>query len=154
MRKCKTQTTICCKVLLMLLLELAVYVLQFFVAPWVFPQYYPRSNEAAVILVLPVVAIAIIEVFFCLSKGKRWICSVVFYSLLLSIYDGYGLYGIGLSGILLDGAYPTYSKHDALLMVAAIAFIRILIHMIVSMFHCTVVACSKRIFMNNNDMKM
>lgn len=97
------------KLLSFIVVIAVIYVIQFFLFPNYFPQYYPRSNEAWSVLFIPLIILVIVgNVIFDISIGV-WTIVDVIYGIMLCIYHGRGLYGIGMEGITLDGNYPTYS---------------------------------------------
>ena len=99
----------------MIPLSIAVYIIQFLVFPTVFPKYYPRSNEAVFIFLIPAVLSAVIGICFLKTNIKGCLISDIVYCLAVCIYHGKGFYGIGLRGIYLDGAKPVYSFEYALI---------------------------------------
>ncbi len=96
----------------------AVYLIQFVLMPLLFPNYYPRSNESVVILLATLLTGFILGVFLGSRKIKFWILPDILYGLMIMVYSGSGLYGIGLRGISLDGAQPYY---DSLFAVTAVS---------------------------------
>ena len=98
----------------MTVLILAVYIIQFLIFPSAFPKYYPRSNEAAAIFLIPT-ALALLFGILCFKvKWTGCLIADTVYCAAVCIYNGEGFYGIGLRGIFLDGAKPVYSFKYAL----------------------------------------
>ena len=111
-----------------LFIILLIYGLQFILLPWILPQYYPTSNEALFILIVPLV---IISILFRL-KMKEWFFIDLLYLLCIWIYHGKGLYGLGMRGISLDGATSVYSNTLMMISLGVILIILLLIQGIVS----------------------
>ena len=87
-----------------------LYVLQFLLLPRCLPRYYPVSLEAGWFFLLSLIAFSIIGTALGKGKLRTWLIPDGLYGLLLWLYNGRGLYGIGLRGVNLDGTRPIYSK--------------------------------------------
>ena len=113
------------KVVQMACMFWVIYLIQFILMPMIFSAYYPRSNEATFIFLIPIGIVALLGV--CYVKANLWQCVLadLCYALCMCIYHGEGFYGIGLRGIALDESYPTYFLQDALITIGIILIILI-----------------------------
>lgn len=98
------KNTLCLSWMMILL-----YVMQFIVLPYLLPLYYPNSNEAMFILIVPHVVMAFCVNIWCDVRISTWFLLGVLYAGLILIYRGNGLYRFGMRGISLDGASLVYS---------------------------------------------
>ena len=99
----------------MTLMLLTVYIIQFLLLPKVFPAYYPRSNEATFIFLIPIVLVSVLGIWCFKVNFISCLISDLIYCVCICIYNGKGFYGIGLRGIALDGSFPSYSFKDAVI---------------------------------------
>lgn len=108
-----------------------IYLLQFIVFPAVFQNYYPKSTESSLIM-FAVFFVGYIA-GFCLVTKKigYWIFPDIVYCLMVLVYSGKGLYGVGMRGISLDGASPYYDFSVALIWVGAVLVLILLIQLII-----------------------
>lgn len=87
-----------------------VYAIQFLLFPILFPQYYPTSNESTIILIAPLILFSVLfNVVITDIRKSDWIIVDMTYGTMIILYNGTGLYGIGMRGISLDGLSPNYS---------------------------------------------
>lgn len=118
--------------LLVLMFGMAViYALQFLALPLCFPQFYPVSNEAWSILIIPLVAFSVAMNVLVDAKVGNWAMADGIYCLLAVLYNGNGLYGIGKRGVALDGMTPIYSFGLALITVLIITFVLFAFQMLI-----------------------
>ena len=110
---------------------LTVYLIQFVLVPRLFPRYYPQSNEATAILLIPLLLLILAGVFLGL-RLRGWLLSDGLYALALILYNGRGLYGIGLRGVRLDGMIPVYDGKLALLMVGAVVAAMVILQLLLT----------------------
>lgn len=89
---------------------IVLYVVQFIVIPMIFPQYYPRSNNAYCIYMITFCIICICGIFITNKKIINWLMADAFYVILIIMYSNNGAYGIGLKGISLDGLQSSFSQ--------------------------------------------
>ena len=87
-----------------------LYGVQFLLLPRCLPRYYPVSLEAGWLFILSLLAFSIIGTALGTGKLRTWLIPDALYGVLLWLYNGRGLYGIGLRGVNLDGMRPIYSK--------------------------------------------
>lgn len=92
---------------------ICLYILQFFVIPFLFPSYFPISNEAYVIFVLTAIVLLNLGFYLVNNKITHWLISDIIYSLLIILRHSNGLYGIGYARISLDGLQLLYSQKHA-----------------------------------------
>ena len=83
------KNTLCLSWMMILL-----YVMQFIVLPYLLPLYYPNSNEAMFILIVPHVVMAFCVNIWCDVRISTWFLLGVLYGGLILIYRGNGLYGL------------------------------------------------------------
>lgn len=112
---------------LLLLIAVLIYGIQFMLLPELFPQYYPQSNEATALLLIPLLLFSTAGVLLFELKLWHWLGADLLLGLLLILYDGNGLYGIGLRGVFLDGTIPRYHKPLALAMIAGLLLLMLLL---------------------------
>lgn len=104
----------------MTLVMIGLYLVQFIIFPEVFPKYYPRSNEATAVFLIPTVLSAVLGIWCFKVKFTGCLIADSVYCAMICIYNGHGHYGIGLRGIFLDGAKPVYSFGYALVSIMII----------------------------------
>ena len=92
------------------LMNVAVYVLQFVVMPVLVPKYFPQSNEAYLFFGITVVVASVLSVFILKLKIHHLLVADIVYILLIIIYSSNGAYGIGMNGINLDGLQAGFSR--------------------------------------------
>jgi hypothetical protein len=97
-----------------------IYGVQFLALPACFDQFYPQSNEATAVLLVPLLVMTVIGVLCFDVRIKTWLVSDALYGVLMCAYHGRGLYGIGLRGVMLDGMHPIYSFPMAIMMILAL----------------------------------
>lgn len=97
-----------------------LWLLQFYLFPVLAPQFYPQTNEATLLLVLPPLIISIMGSWFFETMPSQWLPADILYAVLMAISNQEGLYGIGLRGALLAGSTTTYSSGLAALCSAAV----------------------------------
>ena len=73
------------------------------------PQYYPSSNAATYILLLPLIIFSLIAPCYYHLKSIEWFLLDVFYTILIILYHGNGICGLGMRGIALDGSSLQFS---------------------------------------------
>ena len=118
--------------LLVLMLGMAViYALQFLALPLCFPQFYPVSNEAWSILIIPLVAFSAAMNILVDANIGNWAMADSIYCLLAVLYNGNGFYGIGKRGIALDGMTPLYSFGLAAITILIITFVLFAFQMLI-----------------------
>lgn len=97
------------------LMNVAVYLLQFVVVPVLVPKYFPKSNEAYLFFGITVVVASAFSVFVLKYKIRHLLVADIVYILLIIIYSSNGAYGIGMNGISLDGLQAEFSRSYVLL---------------------------------------
>lgn len=113
------------KLYLLLLSAAALYSLLFLLLPLLFPHWFPQSNEATAVLLILTALFSTAGVLLLDLKLWHWLCADMLFGLWIAIYDGEGLYGFGLRGVLLDGAIPRYNKTLALIMILGLLLLMI-----------------------------
>ena len=90
-------------------------------------QYdFMRTALWAVLLLVPLLLAAVACTWIFRVRLLQWLPANCVYALLTALLNGSGHYGIGLRGIRLDGAAPTYSPALAGLMALAILAVLLL----------------------------
>ncbi len=101
----------------------ALYLVQFVALPCLVPQFFPRSNEAYLLFGIFALAAAGMATW----GLKLWHLLVAdgLYFLLILVYPAEGAYGIGISGIALDGMQGAFSRSHVLMgaMIAALVLL-------------------------------
>ena len=95
---------------------IALWAIQFLLFPAIFPRFFPQSNEAAFLLLVPLLLAAVACTWIFRVRLIQWLPANCIYTLLTALLNGSGHYGIGLRGIRLNarrvdsqlgGAYPS-----------------------------------------------
>lgn len=94
---------------------LGLYIIQFLVIPMLFPNYFPRSNNATVIFLVTSIIGSVVAITFITSRLKDLWKADLFYGCMLCLFNGNGKYGIGRVGLNLDGLQSRMSFQMALL---------------------------------------
>ena len=110
---------------------LLTYLLQFVIAPTLFPIYYPSTNESTAILFGSISVGALLGMIFLSDKYRYWLLCDIPYFLLMILYSHNGAYGIGVVGIPIDGNQVYYDRGVAIFLVLYIAVLTFLIQLIV-----------------------
>lgn len=110
-----------------LLIAVLIYAVQFMLLPGLLPQFFPQSNEATALLLIPLLLFSTAGVLLLDLKLWHWLVADLLLGFLLCLYDGNGLYGIGLRGVFLDGTMPRYHKPLALAMIAGLLLLMLLL---------------------------
>lgn len=111
------------KMPVLILSIVVIYALQFLVFPKCLPQYYPVSNEAWSILIIPLILFSVLmNTLIDVSIG-RWAIVDIIYCVMVVIYNGMGFYGIGKRGLSIDGMSPSYSFELAVITILIIALV-------------------------------
>lgn len=98
------------KLIKTLIIIICLYITQFLAMPFLFPSYFPISNEAYIIFVVTAILFLTFGYYFVNNKITYWLISDIIYSLLIIFCYSNGLYGIGWIRISLDGLQPSYSQ--------------------------------------------
>lgn len=97
-----------------------IYVLQFLVFPKCLSHYYPISNEAWLIFIIPLLTFSMIINILIDVNIVSWAIVDTIYCIMVFTYNGAGLYGIGKRGLPIAGASPSYSLELALITILII----------------------------------
>lgn len=122
------------KIMFTVIAFVLTYLLQFMIFPAIATNYFPRSNEATVFYFGSFTLLIIILELWIASNIKFWILGDIIYIALVFIYNGKGLYGIGLEGINLDEAQPQYNFEYIVISIAIFAIYIIIIEALVKVF--------------------
>ncbi|WP_455717898.1 hypothetical protein [Anaerosporobacter sp.] len=132
------------KIILTVIAFVLTYLLQFVLFPAIATNYFPRSNEATVFYFGSFTLLIVVLEFWITSNIKLWGLGDIIYIVLVFIYHGKGLYGIGLKGITLDGAQPQYDFSYAALSIGIYVIYIIIIEVIVKVFSLVIRKLNKR----------
>lgn len=80
-----------------------LYVIQFLVIPMLFPNYFPRSNNATAIFLITSVLASAVAILFITNQLRYLFVADLLYGCLICVFNSTGKYGIGRVGINLDG---------------------------------------------------
>lgn len=105
------------KIIFLLLSVTICYLLQFILSPCLLPQYYPQSNEATIILFSTLVLFSLHAVIVFGERILSLLIADFLYGVMVCLYNGSGLYGIGMKGVQLGGSYPNYSFNTVIITV-------------------------------------
>lgn len=108
------------KILFLIISVAVVYAVQFLLLPNFLPQYYPVSNEAWLIFIVPLVVFSVVMNILIDVNIGIWIIVDILYGIMMGVYNGRGFYGIGMRGVSLDGMSPSYSLELALITILII----------------------------------
>ena len=131
------------KILVLLITVAIIYALQFFLTPFCFPQYYPCSNEATLIFIIPLVLFCVVGNIVSDVNIKMWVIADTLYGIMLCIYNGRGFYGIGLYGVSLDGMYPVYSTQLAVITALILFIVLLAIQMLIRILRLAIFKVKK-----------
>lgn len=122
------------KVIFTVIAFILTYLSQFIIFLNIAANYFPRSNEATVFFFGSFTLLIIILELWIASDIKIWLLGDIIYIALVFIYNGKGLYGIGLTGITLDDAQPQYDFEYVVISIAIFAIYVIIIEALVKVF--------------------
>ena len=112
-----------------------LYICQFVIVPLCFPSCFPESTTANIVLIVPPLIIALVVTILLRVKLWMWALIDFLYFLLMSIYNGRGLYGVGFVNITVENKVTsTYSAETAMVDV----FIGILFLFVVHVIFTTI----------------
>ncbi len=115
-----------------------LYLFQFLILPYLLPQFYPTSNEATTILLLPLIIFSLIAPYYYDLKTIEWFLLDVFYAILIILYHGNGIYGLGMRGISLDGSSLQFSMQLLIISLCIITVILFMIQIIMKWLNRTI----------------
>ncbi len=122
------------KTVFLLLGIVVIYLLQFLMFPNCLSKYYPVSNEAWSILLVPLLVFSVFVNIILDVNVARWAIADILYAIMVIVYSGPGLYGIGTRGFAIDGMSPVYSLEltvlTALVIAVALFSVQILVRAI------------------------
>jgi len=107
-----------------------LYMIQFLIAPALFPEFYPQSNEAIIMFLSLMLFVEIIGMFIISDHLVHWLLGDLIYMMLMIIYHAEGAYGIGMVGMSLDGIQLRYNKVAALSTIPFILLILVMTQII------------------------
>lgn len=108
-----------------------LYICQFVIIPPCFPSYFPESTAANIILLVPPLVIALVATILLRVKLWMWALIDFLYFLLMSIYNGRGLYGFGFVNITVENKVTsTYSADTAMVDVFICVLFLFVVHAI------------------------
>ena len=111
------------KMPVLILSIVVIYALQFLVFPKCLPQYYPVSNEAWSILIIPLIVFSVLTNTLIDVNIGRWAIVDIIYCVMVLVYNGMGFYGIGKRGLSIDGMAPSYSFELAVITILIITLV-------------------------------
>lgn len=119
------------KMPVLILSIVVIYALQFLVFPKCLPQYYPVSNEAWSILIIPLIVFSVLTNTLIDVNIGRWAIVDIIYCVMVLVYNGMGFYGIGKRGLSIDGMAPSYSFELAVITILIITLVLFFFQMLV-----------------------
>ena len=119
------------KMHVLILSIVVIYALQFLVFPKCLPQYYPVSNEARSILIIPLIVFSVLTNTLIDVNIGRWAIVDIIYCVMVLVYNGMGFYGIGKRGLSIDGMAPSYSFELAVITILIITLVLFFFQMLV-----------------------
>lgn len=88
------------KLIQIIILLIVMYVIDFLIAPNIFKSQYPNDIGAVIIYYVSIIGSAAIGMIVISNNIFYWMLGDVFYCFLIFMYHPKGIYGIGLSGIM------------------------------------------------------
>lgn len=88
------------KLIQIIILLIVMYVVDFLIAPNIFKSQYPNDIGAVIIYYVSIIGSAAIGMIVISNNIFYWMVGDVFYCFLIFMYHPKGIYGIGLSGIM------------------------------------------------------
>ena len=88
------------KLIQIIILLIVMYVIDFLIAPNIFKSQYPNDIGAVIIYYVSIIGSAAIGMIVISNNIFYWMVGDVFYCFLIFMYHPKGIYGIGLSGIM------------------------------------------------------
>ena len=119
------------KMPVLILSIVVIYALQFLVFPKCLPQYYPVSNEAWSILIIPLIVFSVLTNTLIDVNIGRWAIVDIIYCVMVLVYNGMGFYGIGKRGLSIDGMASSYSFELAVITILLITLVLFFFQMLV-----------------------
>lgn len=119
------------KMPVLILSVVVIYALQFLVFPKFLSQYYPVSNEAWFILIIPLIVFSVLTNTLIDVNIGRWAIVDIIYCVMILIYNGKGFYGIGKRGLSIDGMSPSNSFELAVITILMITLVLFFFQMLV-----------------------
>lgn len=119
------------KMPVLILSVVVIYALQFLVFTKFLSQYYPVSNEAWFILIIPLIVFSVLTNTLIDVNIGRWAIVDIIYCVMILIYNGKGFYGIGKRGLSIDGMSPSYSFELAVITILMITLVLFFFQMLV-----------------------
>ena len=127
--------------LMVILLEFVLYAIQFLIIPITCNNVIGRGNEGIAVLCFTTVLITVAGMLVFLDKMSFWLFGILIYTLLIFLYSPKGAYGIGISGIDLDGLQSHYDASGRYLgiavVVAIVAFLQFAVWCLIKVFKIT-----------------
>lgn len=131
------------KLFSLLIIIVIIYVIQFFLFPNCFTQYYPVSNEAIFILIIPLIILSIVGNVISDVNIRIWAIVDAIYGVMLGIYNGMGFYGIGMRGVSLDGMSPIYSLELAVITILIIVLALLIFQLLIRILRLAIIKVKK-----------
>lgn len=127
--------------LMVVLSDFVMYVAQFLIIPIFYNNVIGRGNEGIAVLCLTTVLITAAGMLVFLDKMSFWLFGILIYTLLIFLYSPKGAYGIGISGIDLDGLHSHYDASSRYLgiavVVAIVAFLQFAVWCLIKLLKIT-----------------
>lgn len=127
--------------LMVVLTEFVLYAIQFLIIPMIYNNVIGRGNEGIAVLCFTTVLITVTGMLVFLDKISFWLFGILIYTLLIFLYSPKGAYGIGISGIDLDGLKSHYDASNRYLgiavVVAMVAFLQFAVWCLIKIFKIT-----------------
>ena len=89
-----------------------------------------QNPQSTTILLLPLIIFSLIAPCYYDLKSSEWFLLDVFYAILIILYHGNGIYGLGMRGISLDGSSLQFSMQFLIISLCIITVILFMIQII------------------------
>ncbi len=110
-----------------IIIMVLLYIIDFVLVPLIYPCWV----NAEIILFPSLLIAFFVGMIMISNKLRYWFLGDILYIILVYIYHGRGLYGIGMVGMNLDGAHASYRKDAVPFGIAILAIIVIIVQLVV-----------------------
>ena len=126
---------------------MVMYIFNFLIAPFVFVDWYPNTNESSFILAILTFCITFIGTLKVSGCMFYWLIGDILYCLMIVIYHPAGAYGIGQSGIFPPISYT----HETHIIKLIVQFIFVVLVQIVAVTVGTIIKVVRKMMMKDSD---
>ena len=125
-------------IFIVILFNVCLYIIQFLIIPYLYSDVIGRGHEGMAVLCITTTIVTMIGMITFSNKFSFWLIGIVIYALLIILYSPEGAYGIGITGLDLDGLYAQYNPSARFLGICIVAglvlFFQFVIWCIIKLF--------------------